>query len=72
MLLPFYRLAWKISAVSASTGFLACQGGQYFVKYTILRFLTFIHLPFSVRLVDHFVASLYEGHFMLYSKEQSK
>ena len=27
-LLPFYRLVWQISAVSASTRFLACQGGQ--------------------------------------------
>ena len=27
-IVAFYRLALQISAVSASTGFLACQGGQ--------------------------------------------
>ena len=29
-----------------------------FVKYTNSRFVTFIHLPFSVRSLDHSVASL--------------
>ena len=41
----------------------------------LLRFVTFVHLPFSIRSLDLFVASLvfmkiYKGHFMLCYKEE--
>ena len=41
----------------------------------LLRFVTFVHLPFSVRSLDLFVASLvfmksYKGHFMLCCKKE--
>ena len=40
--------------------------------HDLLRFVTFVHLPFSVRLLDLFCrfTRVYEGHFMLcYNKE---
>ena len=38
----------------------------------LLRFVTLVHLPFSVRSLDHFCrfTCVHEGHFMLWNKEE--